>query len=107
MSERSKCRKTGEVRSAVENEVTLHAARSSLRAKGLWNASQLLKEIEKVAFTCWDKKAYRRSCLKNVHKLTPQDMTRQQYEVVRETKKTCYPCYDLLLKGKEECRVHA
>lgn len=44
-SERSKRKKTEKIRAEVDDSIIIHAAQSSLRSKGLRNASEILKEI--------------------------------------------------------------
>lgn len=113
-SERSKRRKTEVVRSAVGDSVIIHAAQSTLRAKGLRNASEILKEITKSPTRAKKiRNAYKSSSEPDKHNiLTPQealamfieaDLTRQQYEIIRKTNKSLYPCYDRLLEAKKEC----
>lgn len=112
LSERSKRRKTEVVRSAADDSTIIHAAQSTLRAKGLRNASEILKEITKSPTRATKyRKAYKSSSESDKHNvLTPQealemfveaDLTRQQYEIIRKTNKSLYPCYDRLLEAKK------
>ncbi|XP_067613965.1 uncharacterized protein [Eurosta solidaginis] len=107
-SDRSKRRKPEVIRSAAENSILIYAAQSTLRTKGLRNASEILKEITKSPTIAQKYK----SELGKPNILKPQealamfieaDLTRQQYEIIRETNKSVYPCYDKLLDAKKEC----
>lgn len=100
------------VRSAVDDSIIIHAAQSTLRAKGLRNASEILKEITKSPTSAEKyRNAYKSSSEPDKHNiLTPQealamfieaDLTRQQYEIIRKTNKSLYPCYDRLLEAKK------
>lgn len=109
-SERSKRRKTEEIRSTVENNVIVHAAQTSLRVQGKREASKILKEIT----DCPTRANEYRNAVdkKNVTPLTPiqaltmfveADLTRRQYEIIRNTNKMFYPPYYILLQAKQEC----
>ncbi|XP_053950851.1 uncharacterized protein LOC128858515 [Anastrepha ludens] len=113
-SERSKRRKTEEVRSMVEDTVIIHAAQSTLIAKGQRDGSRILIEIaESASRAAKYKSAYKESTSPgrgNI--LTPHaalamfveaDLTREQYEIIRNTNPYLYPCYDRLLEAKKEC----
>lgn len=111
-SERSKRRKTEEMRASVDPEVIVHAAQLVLQNDGQRDASKVLKEITNTPSSAHQyRKAYAHAN-ETVPPLTPfealkmfveADLTRRQYEIIRATNKKHYPCYDLLLKAKQEC----
>lgn len=111
-SERTKRRKTEEIRSSVEPEVIVHAAQMILHTDGKRSASKVFKEITNSPTRASKyRKAYTKSN-ETVVPLTPfqalkmfveADLTKRQYEIIRATNKGHYPCYELLLKAKQEC----
>lgn len=110
-SERTKRRKTEEVRSTVSEEVIVHAAQVILQTGGKRNASSVLKDITNSPTSASECKK-RHSKSKELEPLTPRealrmyveaDLTRRQYEIIRATNKNFYPSYELLIKAKEEC----
>lgn len=114
LSERSKRRKTEEIRATVVDDVIVHAAQTTLRVQGKRNASKILKEITNIPSRAHE---YRKAVDKkgdkdSVTPLTPlqaltmfveADLTRRQYEIIRNTNKVFYPPYYLLLQAKQEC----
>ncbi|XP_077286874.1 uncharacterized protein LOC143911733 isoform X2 [Arctopsyche grandis] len=80
LSERSKRRKTEEVRATLNDEVIVHAAKSNDGIHQLTAQQALQMFVE-------------------------ADLTRGQYEIIRATNPKLYPCYDLLLKAKRECSL--
>lgn len=112
-SERTKRRKTKELRSAINEDVLLHAAQSTLRTSGKRDASQLLKEIIKSPKRATRyKKVYSESMKGDETKLTPSkalsifieaDLTRRQYEIIRSPMKKKYPSYSVLQRAKQDC----
>lgn len=112
-SDRTKRRKTKELRSSFSDELIVHAAQTSLQTQGKRDASQILKDLT-ISPTRAGKyrKAYKNFDQKKITPLSPlqalamfveADLTRRQYEIIRNTNKSFYPCYDLLLKEKKEC----
>lgn len=111
-SERSKRRKTEEIRSNVDDEMIIHAAQVILQTKGKRNASKVLKDIRNSPTKASKyRKAYSKTN-ETIAPLTPfqalkvfveADLTRRQYEIIRASNPKHYPCYDLLLKAKQEC----
>ncbi|KAK9688610.1 hypothetical protein QE152_g35188 [Popillia japonica] len=113
-SERSKRRKTEEIRSTVGDDVIVHAAQTTLSVQGQRYASKILKEITNCPSRAHE---YRKAVDKKGNKesaapLTPlqaltmfveADLTRRQYEIIRNTNKTFYPPYYLLLEAKQKC----
>ncbi|CAH2102438.1 unnamed protein product [Euphydryas editha] len=114
LSERSKRRKTEEIRASVGDEVIVHAATSVLQTTGHRTASKMLKDITNSPTRASKyRKAYSRVTANDkVPPLTPlqalkmfveADLTRRQYEIIRATNPQHFPCYDLILKAKQEC----
>lgn len=115
LSERSKRRKTEEIRATLKHDVIIHAAQSVLQNTGQRNASKVLKEITNSP----TRASKYRSAYSKVNNdddmlppLTPlqalqmfveADLSRRQYEIIRATNPKHFPCYDLLLKAKQEC----
>lgn len=114
LSERSKRRKTEQVRTTVDDEVIIHAAQTTLRERGKRDASQILKNITNSPTRAGKyKKAFEpKYCQQEIRPLTPQealamfveaDLTKRQYEVIRSRNKALYPCYNLVIKAKQDC----
>lgn len=102
-SERTKRRKTEEIRSNVEEDVIVHAAQIELRKSGKRNASDILKEITSTSPTRATKykRAFSETRKEETCPLTPlqalamfveADLTRRQYEIIRNTNKKFFPC---------------
>lgn len=112
-SERTKRRKTQELRSTLEEGVILHAAQVELNKSGQRDASKILKDITSTPTRATEyKRAYTTSKSENDSRLTPMqalkmfieaDLTRGQYEIIRNTNKKFFPCYSLLQQAKKEC----
>ncbi|XP_045508859.1 uncharacterized protein LOC123704521 [Colias croceus] len=94
-SERSKRRKTEEIRSSTEPEVIVHAAQVVLQKDGKRDASTVLKDVTKSPTRASKyRKAYSKAS-DMIAPLTPfqtlkmfveADLTRQQYEIIRQNK---------------------
>lgn len=111
-SERSKRRKTEEIRSYIEPEVIVHAAQTILQTDGKRNASKVLKQITISPTRATRYRKFSAKCDETIPPLTPfkalqmfveADLTKRQYEIISSTNKKHFPCYDLLLKEKQEC----
>ncbi|CAG9570194.1 unnamed protein product [Danaus chrysippus] len=112
-SERSKRRKTEEIRSNVEDGVIVHAAQVELRKSGKRDASRVLQDITSSPTRATKyKKAFDTSKCGKSSRLTPMealkmfidaDLTRAQYEVIRNTNKKFFPCYSLIQEAKKKC----
>lgn len=113
-SERSKRRKTEELRSNTADELLIHAAQTTLRQQGHRNASNMLKEITNTPTLAgkYKKASQAQDCKECITPLTPlqaltmfveADLTKRQYEIIRNTNKALYPCYNRLLQAKQEC----
>lgn len=114
-SERSKRRKTEDVRSVLEGEVIVHAAQIELRKTGKRDASEVLKNIMSSPTKATKYKKALNESKTEADRLTPfqalamfvdADLTRRQYEIIRNTNKNFFPCYTLLQKAKQECYPH-
>lgn len=112
-SDRSKLRKTKELRSSTSCYELLFAAQTQLQVAGKRDAAQVLKNIETTPTRAKKyKKAYARSLLESTSQITPLQalamfieagLSRYQYEVVRQSKKGLYPCYSVLQRAKKQC----
>lgn len=113
LSERSKRRKTEEVRTHFEKDIIIHAAKVELGKSGKKNASNVLKDIISTPTRATKyKKAFFRTKSSTVQSsLTPMqalqmfvdaDLTQGQYETIRKTNKKFFPCYSSLQKAKKE-----
>lgn len=113
LSERSKRRKTADLRKVVDKEVIVHAAKTTLHTSGNKNVSNLLAEITKSPKRAKKyKTAYLKSMQGEESQLTPlkalslfveADLSRRQYEIIRSSKKKIYPSYSILQKAKNNC----
>ncbi|XP_069685850.1 uncharacterized protein [Periplaneta americana] len=112
-SERSKRRKTQGLRETVDTEELTFATQMKLRACGKPDASKVLKEITKSPKRATKyRKAYSSSLQEKRGQLSPLQalsmfveagLSRRQYEIVRASDKTLYPCYSVLQKAKKDC----
>lgn len=113
-SERGKRRKTEELRSTTDDALLVHAAQTTLRQRGHRDASNILKEITNSPTRAGKyKNAYQAAQIcKGIVQLTPlqalimfaeADLSKRQYEIIRNTNKELYPCYNRLLQAKQEC----
>ncbi|CAH2013902.1 unnamed protein product [Acanthoscelides obtectus] len=110
LSEGSRRRKTEQLRNTVSKEALVHAAKVSLQSSGNRDASQVLTELVKSPKRGTKyKKAYTTHLQVNATQLTPlrslsmfveADLSRKQYEVIRDSHKKYYPCYTILQKEK-------
>lgn len=113
LSDRNKRKKTSELRSTVSEAVLVHATKTSLETSGHRNASRLLSEIMKSPKRAKKyKQAYSKCLQASDTQLSPfralsmfveADLSRRQYEIVRNTNKKYYPCYSLIQKEKLKC----
>nr|XP_034184029.1 uncharacterized protein LOC117606105 [Osmia lignaria] len=113
LSERSKRRRTEDLRENTSVEKLIFATQSKLRTSGLVDASVVLKEMVKSP-----KRAtkYRKIYSSNVQKEEKQlsnmqalslfveaRLSREQYNIIRMSDKKLFPCYSLLQKAKKDC----
>lgn len=114
LTDRSKRRRTKELRAEVPVDELTYAASVSQGTSGKSDVSKIIKEI---TTTPTRAKKFRRVVLSAktkhiVRKYTPQgalaifvngDFTRKQYELIQGSRKEIYPCYSLIQKAKKEC----
>lgn len=113
-SERSKRRRTQDLRSNVEDgSMILHAAQVQLSTMGKRDASSILKNIvsSPTRATRYKKAIDAPKCA-NHSRLSPMealqmfvdaDLSQRQYEIIRQTNKKFFPCYSLIQEAKKEC----
>lgn len=113
-SERSKRRRTEDLRSNVEDgSIILHAAQLQLSTMGKRDASTILKNIvsSPTRATRYKKGIDAPKCA-NHSRLSPMealkmfidaDLSQRQYEIIRQTNKKFFPCYSLIQEAKKEC----
>nr|XP_022901971.1 uncharacterized protein LOC111414763 [Onthophagus taurus] len=111
-SERSKRRKTEDIRLKNVDELT-YATQMKLRETGKVDASRVVKDLTKSPkrakkYVTAMKKASdvqprQLSPLRALSMFTEAGLTRAQYERVRETNKSFFPCYSILQRVKREC----
>lgn len=113
--ERSKRQKTEELRSSVELNVLTHAAQIQLSASGKRDAAKILKEIisspkratkYKRAFSECEKRDQTRTQMTPTQALSlfvEANLSKSQYEMIRNANKKIYPCYSIIQKAKMEC----
>lgn len=114
LSERSKRRKTMELRAQVPAEELVYAASVSQRTSGNNDASVMLKKIMEspTRATKIRKSINLHQEIVIVKKHTPEealsifvegDFTRRQWEIIQSASKNIYPCYSLIQKAKKQC----
>lgn len=109
-SERSKRRKTMDIRKNVPFDQLTYAAEMSNRAVGNKDAAKLLHDIQKSPSRASKvRKAVDQQTTTKKH--SPEEalrifieanLTKAQYEVIQRANKDVYPCYTLLQKAKQE-----
>ncbi|KAL4720723.1 hypothetical protein ACJJTC_002087 [Scirpophaga incertulas] len=112
-SERSKRRKTQNIRESTDIEELTYAAQMKLRSSGKVDASKVLQEITqsptraKKYRTVYSKivkdKSEPISTFKALCMFVEADLSRRQYEIIAATGKKIFPCYSLLQKAKKYC----
>lgn len=113
-SERTKRRKTEELRKETDLGMLTYATRSKLGESGKRDASLVLKEIISTPHRATKyKKAFSHIQLKSgisqlsttqaLSMFVEASLSRKQYEIIRSSHKKLYPCYSLLQKAKLEC----
>lgn len=113
LCERSKRRRTEDLRSTTDTEVLTYAAQVKLGATGQRDASKIIKEITSSPKRAGKyKRAYSITLQEDKTQLTTLSalamfveagLSRRQYEIIRNTNKKLYPCYSVLQKAKMEC----
>lgn len=112
-SERSKRRKTEDLRQQTSTEELTFAASMSHRAAGNPAAADLIKQVTETPTRASKiKKKLVMSEKSEIRKHTPTEalgilidaeLTKNQYEVIRDANKKVYPCYSLVKNAKKEC----
>ncbi|CAH2109275.1 unnamed protein product [Euphydryas editha] len=117
-SDRSKRRKTKELREQLPVEELTYAAGMSQRTSENSDASKLIKEMTSTPTRATKFRKVISSADKQivVRKHTPEealaifvegDFSRRQWEVIHGANKSIYPCYSLLKKAKNQCYPNA
>jgi hypothetical protein len=101
-SDRSKRRKTEDVRNSMDVELLIHATQLKLRSSGKRDASQVLKAITssptratkyKKAFASQQEKIQiKMTSVSALAMFVEAGLSRRQYEIIRNTQKQIYPC---------------
>lgn len=113
-SDRSKRRKTENLRSEIPHDELTYAAVMSERAAGNKDLSQLIKQasVTPTRATKFRKiinsaekciKSGKLSVTQALIKYVEADLTRKQYNIIRKGQEDIYPCYSLLQRDKKEC----
>jgi hypothetical protein len=112
-SDRSKRRKTEDVRNSMDVELLIHATQLKLRSSGKRDASQVLKAITssptratkyKKAFASQQEKIQTKmTSVSALAMFVEAGLSRRQYEIIRNTQKQIYPCYSSLQSAKIDC----
>lgn len=112
-SERSKRRKTQNIRACIDTDELTFATQMMLRAGGNIHASKIVKDIIKSPNRATKyRKAYinrsvqERSQLSQLQALSmfvEANLSRRQYEIIRTSDKKLFPRYAILQKAKEDC----
>lgn len=114
LSERSKRRRTKDLRDQVPVDELTFAARVSHGTSGNTDTSKVLKEITASPNRATKVRSIISSAKKDkaTMKYTPQealalfvegDFTRRQWELIQGERKDVYPCYTIIQKAKKEC----
>lgn len=113
LSERSKRRKTKDIRESTDAETLTYAARMKLNEQGKRTESKLLAEITTIPNRSKEyKQAFSNTSNKNIQRLSTLNalsmfveasLSRKQYEVIKSSTNKIYPCYSLLLQEKKKC----
>lgn len=109
-SERSKRRKTMEIRKNVPVDELTFAAEVSNRAAGNRDAAKIMQEIQQSPTRASKlRKAAKRTAVTKKHSpeealkiFADANLTTTQYEIIRRANKEIYPCYKVLQKAKLE-----
>lgn len=112
-SNRSKIRKTEDLRKNTDPEVLTFAAQVQLYNEGKRDASKILKDMcrspgrankyKKLHVKSLQESVTQLSKLKALSMFVEAGLNRNQYEVIRRSSKNLYPCYSILQEAKKEC----
>lgn len=113
VSERTKRRKTEQLRSQMSSEELTFATQVKLQCEGKTDASHVIKDLTQSPMRA---KKYRQALTKSKNdkekQLTPlkalcmfveAGLSRKQYEIIRSFNKKYYPCYSILQNAKKDC----
>ncbi|CAH1115672.1 unnamed protein product [Psylliodes chrysocephalus] len=113
LSDRSKRRKTEELREQVPVDELTYAASVSQRTSGNAAASKIIKDVIALPTTAKKfRKAIDAQQSKTAKKYTPKealslfvegDFTWKQWELLHDSSKSIYPCYTLIREAKKDC----
>lgn len=109
-SDRTKRRKTMQLRKRVSLEELNFAAEMSNRAAGNLDAAKIINEIQKSPTRASKfRKAAQRTAITKVHSpeealkiFVDANLTTAQYQIIQGANKEIYPCYTLVQKAKRE-----
>lgn len=113
LTDRSKRRKTKELRELVPVQELTYAASVSQRKSGNVEASKIIKEttasptrakkLKKVLFGAQKVNFNKHSPSEALSLFVECDMTKRAYEILHESNKNIYPCYSRIKEAKKEC----
>lgn len=113
LSDRSKRRKTKELREQVPVEELTYAAGVSQRMSGNNDASKIIKDIlssptratkiRKVMTTTKETILKKHTPEEALAIFVEGEFTRRQYEIIHSSNKSIYPCYSRIQMAKKEC----
>lgn len=114
LCDRSKRRKTKELREQVPVEELTYAASVSQRSSGNSDAANIIKEIivspSRATKLRKDITSGRKQTIVKKHSpaealaiFVEGDFTRRQWEILHGANKNIYPCYSLIQKAKKDC----
>lgn len=114
LCDRSKRRKTKELREQVPVEELTYAAGVSQRTSGNTDASKIIKDIVASPTRATKIRKVIKTATKQavIKKHTPEealaifvegDFTRRQWEIIHKSNKSIYPCYSLVQMAKKQC----
>lgn len=112
LSERSKRRKTEQLRAAVDSQMLAYATQTKLRCEGKRDVSKIVKQVTssqteagkyKKAYSCFEKDRSQITVLQALSMFVEANLSQKQYEIIRSTAKGVFPCYSLLQKEKKKC----
>lgn len=112
-SERSKRRKTKDLREQVPAEQLTYAAQMCQRAEGNTEVSKIIKDVtltptrakkfRKVMSSANKNKITKHSPSEALAIFVEGDFTRRQWEILHKANRSIYPCYSAIQQAKQEC----
>lgn len=113
LSERSKRRKTQDLREQGSLDELMYAAQMKQRSEGNLDLCKIMKDVTLTPTRASKYRKVMSSSQKcNVKKHSPSqalsifveaNLTRRQYEVIQSANKNIYPCYSLIQTAKKQC----